>query len=158
MTSIRILRQKIREFPSHRNAFGILIIWLSSKKIGLCWLYRAEPSVNWKSLLKEINKKAENQYFVRKNWETWGYAQDCKMLHFICMKPLKDSCLPRGSYTMKAQISTRLASTGALWRVLMHRLQILLCKGRTSIKEWKDCFDARSSPGKEQKATQVLLH
>lgn len=39
MTTIRNLGQKIREFPSFRNAFGILIIWLSSKKIGLCWLY-----------------------------------------------------------------------------------------------------------------------
>lgn len=74
MITIRTLKQKIRDFSSHRNAFGILIVCLSSNTIGLCWFYRAKPSVNWTSFSKEINKRVENQYFAKKNWETRGNA------------------------------------------------------------------------------------
>lgn len=74
------------------------------------------------------------------------------MLHFICMKPLKDSCLPRGSSTGKAQIFRSLVNSGAVGRVLLHALQILLYTGSKCTKAWRGCMGAWSSPGEGQKA------
>lgn len=44
------------------------------------------------------------------------------------------------------------ARSGALRSILMHKLQILLCKGRRSIKALESCFGARSSRVRSRKA------
>lgn len=67
------------------------------------------------------------------------------------MKPLKDSCLPSGSSAGKAQISRKMSS-GAVGRVSLHALQILLCTGSKGTKARRGCAGAWSSPGEGQKA------